>query len=155
MICAEAISDYEDDSDDPSGPPTRVIPFWRSERLTSLMHILDLASFQQAGPIRKKQLAALLVRKASRDANEDETAVQQVPHDLPQEAYNHQFLSDLAPLERHHLGVYMRPTHEATISEALDAFRELTEILPSSRAMCASDDTLSRKRRKTFAPIDV
>jgi len=160
MICAEAISDYEEDVEDARGVPTRVVPFWRSERLTSLMHMLDLASFQLADAARKKQLTALLLRSASRDANEDETAVQQVPHDLPQEAYSHPFLSDLSPLERSHLGVYVPSSSEATLSEALEAFQELTQIpgpVPSSssRAMCGFDTMLSRKRRKTFAPIDV
>lgn len=159
VLCPDAISDYESDSDDRSGPPTRIIPFWRSDKLSTLMRLLDLASLQQADPARKKQLSVLLVRKGSRGANEDEAAAQKVPPELPQEAYGDEFLSDLSSIERHHLGIFVPSTTEASIAEAVSALYELTErrgpLTPSSRSTRASDASLSRKKRRTLAPIDV
>jgi len=159
VLCPDAMSDYESDSEDRSGPPTRIVPFWRSDKLSALMRLLDLASFQQADPARKKKLSALLVRKGIREANEDEATAQKVPQELPQEAYSDEFLSDLSSLERHHLGIFVPSTAEASITEATTALQELTErrgpVPPSSRSMRASDVSLSRKKRKTLTSIDV
>lgn len=51
-------SDYEENTSDPTLPPTRIIPAWRSNCLTELIDLLDHATVQLAKS-SKQQIALL------------------------------------------------------------------------------------------------
>ncbi|KAH9440545.1 hypothetical protein Pst134EB_031154 [Puccinia striiformis f. sp. tritici] len=99
LITTDSVSDYEE-SEDPTDPPSRILPYWRSELLGDVMHELDLATFQLAAPNKKQEILAVLARRGSRGATEDDVPAENAPHGFPAEVYSEHFASDTSQLER-------------------------------------------------------
>ncbi|POW08254.1 hypothetical protein PSTT_07693 [Puccinia striiformis] len=99
LITTDSVSDYEE-SEDPTDPPSRILPYWRSELLGDVMHEVDLATFQLAAPNKKQEILAVLARRGSRGATEDDVPAENAPHGFPAEVYSEHFASDTSQLER-------------------------------------------------------
>ncbi|OAV88055.1 hypothetical protein PTTG_12270 [Puccinia triticina 1-1 BBBD Race 1] len=105
----DTVSDYEENADI-SVPPKRIIPTWRNPVLSDLAHELDVATVQLAPRKMKTAIRARLAREGPREATQDEADMEQIPENLPQQAYSDAFLAQTPELELHQMGIKDQPT---------------------------------------------
>jgi len=101
---AELGSDREEKSGNPSAPPDRIIPAWRSDLLSEIITLLDEAAIQLA-KTRKKQIALLHLLRHGPSYYEDSERedLMPVPFKLPEAAYAEEYLMTLSTLEKRKL----------------------------------------------------
>ncbi|KAH9446719.1 hypothetical protein Pst134EA_030626 [Puccinia striiformis f. sp. tritici] len=124
LITTDSVSDYEE-SEDPTDPPSRILPYWRSELLGDVMHELDLATFQLAAPNKKQEILAVLARRGSRGATEDDVPAENAPQGFPAAAYSEHFASDTSTLER---GLSIRQSRGRSGTLAIDLRQALLTL---------------------------
>ncbi|OAV87758.1 hypothetical protein PTTG_29288 [Puccinia triticina 1-1 BBBD Race 1] len=92
-------SDYEDNDNDPTQQRTRIIPHWRSEVFTDVLHQLDeAAKYFQKNAKGRRNLAELLRRGGAKVESTDAEEEIEVPKKLPIDCYNPDYLEKLAAL---------------------------------------------------------
>lgn len=99
-------SDREENSSNPSAPPNRIIPAWRSDLLSEIITHLDEAAIQLA-KTRKNQITLLhLLRHGTscyEDSKPEDLDLMPVPLKLPKAAYAEEYLLTLSTLKKRKL----------------------------------------------------